>query len=372
MSFPLVSVVMPVYNGEKHVRKAVDSILGQTFKDFELIIVDDGSTDRTPEILNEFTDARIRVIGNSTNMGVRRARNRALDAVRGKFIAVQDADDVSMPRRLEKQVQYLERHHGIALIGTDGIEFDEVREVGHRVAIPRSNLALKWHLLFQNPFIHSSVMFRTEVITAIDGYSDSETAELAEDYELWSRMLWSNHRFGSIPQPLVIRTVHADELCVQRNDILERDFRAVVRSNLRRLEPALSNDDRLTDLIWRLQVCGGFDEPLEQVEKALNSIEELVKNFGDYFHLEVREQRRVRAMAHRRAARTLLHNAQQHAYAGRHAEANEFARLALTLDKRLAFSTGYRKLQVKHLLGQTSTQRLRDTQKRIKSAIHLS
>ena len=103
---PIVSVVMPAYNVELYVEEAVRSILNQTFRDFEFIIVDDGSTDRTPEILRTFTDPRIRLLFNEKNEGNYPARNRGCRLARGKYIAVMDADDVALPERLEKQVRF--------------------------------------------------------------------------------------------------------------------------------------------------------------------------------------------------------------------------------------------------------------------------
>ncbi len=110
MKPPLVSVVMPTYNAGKYVEEAISSILGQTFSDFEFIIVDDGSTDRTPEILRTYTDPRIQLLFNEKNEGNYPARNRGCRLARGKYIAVMDGDDVAMPERLEKQVKFMEEN----------------------------------------------------------------------------------------------------------------------------------------------------------------------------------------------------------------------------------------------------------------------
>src|SRR5512146_251636 len=114
MADPIVSVIMAVYNGQEYLRESVESILAQTFADFELVIVDDGSTDRTPDLLRAYTDARIRVIRTS-NQGQALARNCALTAARGRYIAVQDADDVALPGRLAAEVSFLDTHPKIAL-----------------------------------------------------------------------------------------------------------------------------------------------------------------------------------------------------------------------------------------------------------------
>ena len=116
---PKISVVMAVYNGEKYLREAIDSILNQTFKDFEFIIVNDGSTDRTREILESFIDPRI-VLIHQEHMGLTKSLNRGIALAKGKYIARQDADDISMAERLEKQFNFLESHENVALLGTAG------------------------------------------------------------------------------------------------------------------------------------------------------------------------------------------------------------------------------------------------------------
>jgi glycosyltransferase involved in cell wall biosynthesis len=131
----LVSVVMATYNGERFIGAAIDSILAQTHSNFELIVVDDASTDATSGILAAFTDPRLRVIHSPANNGVARARNRGFDCARGDYIALLDHDDLSHPTRLARQVEYLETHPGIVLVGTltqqlrDG-RLDRVRPAG--------------------------------------------------------------------------------------------------------------------------------------------------------------------------------------------------------------------------------------------------
>lgn len=115
---PFISVVMPAYNVEKYVEEAVCSILDQTYCDFEFIIVDDGSTDRTREILRSFSDPRISLLFNDKNEGNYPARNRGCRLARGKYIAVMDADDVALPERLERQVEYMEKHSDVLACGT--------------------------------------------------------------------------------------------------------------------------------------------------------------------------------------------------------------------------------------------------------------
>ncbi len=337
---PTVSVLMSVYNGARFIREAVDGILSQSFSDFEFIVIDDGSNDETGEILGAYCDVRMVIRRNSTNIGLPGSLNRGLSIARGEYVTRQDADDVSYPERLEEQVRFLDRNPKIAVLGTD--------------------------------YLHATSIFRREAITAAGGYSTETQAVHVEDYDLWSRLIWERYELANLSAPLV--RVRCDPAGVSRSspDLQYQNFRGVVHRNLQRLIPNLQKDPALAKLVWLLQVCGGLDEPLEQVERALKALDDLVTNFCGYFKLDSREQRRVQQMAHRRAAKTLLHNAQQYAYAGRDAQANEFAALALGLDKRLAFSRGYQRLRMKNLLGEQSIQHLRDARKRIKSAFHPS
>ena len=123
MTKPMVSVVMPVYNGSKYLKEAIDSILNQTFTNFELIIINDGSTDNSEDIIFSYQDRRIYYLKNEHNKGICITLNRGLDNARGKYIARMDCDDISMPQRLAKQVNYLERHRDVGALGTDIITF---------------------------------------------------------------------------------------------------------------------------------------------------------------------------------------------------------------------------------------------------------
>ncbi len=117
-SAPRVNVIMAVFNGEQYLQEAIESILRQTFDNFEFVIIDDGSTDKTVEILNRFSDERIKRLTNESNIGLTRSLNRGIRFSRGEYIVRQDADDVSLPERLAKQVAYLDAHSMVGLVGT--------------------------------------------------------------------------------------------------------------------------------------------------------------------------------------------------------------------------------------------------------------
>ncbi len=202
MSGPAVTVLMGVYNGEVFVREAIDSILAQTCRDFELLVVDDGSTDATAAILASYDDNRLRVIHNEGNIGLTRSLNRGLRVARGELIARQDADDISRPERLARQVAFLESHPGVVVLGTQFVSLDAWRHrlmnLWMRCETP---LGIRWQLLFENPFVHSSVMFRRDVI--VDHYGGyDETFRTNQDIELWSRIA-PEHGLRNLPEALV-------------------------------------------------------------------------------------------------------------------------------------------------------------------------
>ncbi len=180
---PKMSVVMSVYNGQKYLREAIESILSQTFTDFEFIIVNDGSTDSSVEIIQSYPDKRIRLINNERNIGLTKSLNKALKLAGGEYIARQDADDISLPNRFEEQIKYFEKHPETVLLGTSFYRIGRDGEViGKRIALANPGNKLRQ----ENQFMHGSVMFRKEVIDNLGGYNES--IRYSQDYELWLRI----------------------------------------------------------------------------------------------------------------------------------------------------------------------------------------
>ena len=199
---PRLSVLMSVYNGERYLREAVESILDQTFTDFEFIVVDDGSTDSTWSILSDYAarDARIVLIRNPVNIGLTRSLNKGLALAQGEYIARQDADDVSLPRRLERQLSYLEQHREVGGLGTWAEIIDEENTAVRTIRTPTEHAEICAQLLLWNPLIHTSLCARRSSIDVIGGYN----AEIpyAQDYDLWWR-LSRVQRLACLPQVLV-------------------------------------------------------------------------------------------------------------------------------------------------------------------------
>ena len=181
----LVSVVMAVKNGGDLVARAIESILNQTYRHLELIVIDDGSDDNTWEVLQQFSDPRMQVY-TQANQGVAKTANRGLSLATGKYIARQDHDDFSLPSRLEKQVAFLDAHEEVGLVGTRAEIWSMQGPTGRFHDHPIDPGVLAFELLFNNPFVHSSCMFRSSTLKTIGNYN-SEPG-MIEDYELISRL----------------------------------------------------------------------------------------------------------------------------------------------------------------------------------------
>jgi len=189
MRIPKISVIMSVYNGEEYSEESIKSILSQSFKNFEFIIVDDGSFDRTPMILKDWAkkDSRIKIITNKENIGLTRSLNKAIKIAQGEYIARQDADDISMSERLEKQFEFLEKHDEIKILGTFSYGINQRGEILRKNISSVSFQEIKKSLIKRNPFIHSSIMIEKETLNKSGLYN--EKFKTTQDYELWFRIL---------------------------------------------------------------------------------------------------------------------------------------------------------------------------------------
>lgn len=207
MSVPRVSVLMAVHNEERFLSAAVDSILEQTFTDFELIVIDDASIDRSREIAASYRDPRLRLLPNAANLGLTRSLNRGLSFCRGEYIARIDGNDLASPTRLAKQVAFLDTHPDVGILGTQAIAINvrgrRIRRASWWSAAwerPLGGVAMEWYRAFDTPFVHSSVMFRRELVERLGRYD--ERYVLAEDAELWSRA-GDHTQLANLDEPLI-------------------------------------------------------------------------------------------------------------------------------------------------------------------------
>ena len=208
---PTVSVILPAYNGARFLKEAVESIVKQTFQDWELIVVDDGSTDETPEIMSGYHDSRIRYLKNNNNKGLVYSLNRAIDEATGVYIARMDADDISKPERLEKQVIFLNAHPGISVYD---VRQQFIDDAGKPTGNLNSNIIGTENICRKMPWFncmgHPSVMMRAEVAKT---YRYRKV--VYEDYDLWLRILNDGLKLERTLEPLLLYRVHGGSIIAQ-------------------------------------------------------------------------------------------------------------------------------------------------------------
>ncbi|HEX2254986.1 MAG TPA: glycosyltransferase family 2 protein, partial [Thermoanaerobaculia bacterium] len=233
MSTPAVSVVMPVYNGGALLEPTLASILAQTHDDFELVAVDDASTDDSWQRLQAWAarDRRIRLDRHPVNRGHRAASNRAFALARGRYLARHDQDDVSLPERLARQVAYMERHPEVGLLAT---AYERLHPDGRRV--PRhpatDHAVIRWKLLFGMIFCHSSFLLRRDAFAG--GVPVYRYAPAAYDYEIAARMARCS-RVACLPEPLVLYRMHERGMSVVHKQVMDRSVAALSNLQLRAL-----------------------------------------------------------------------------------------------------------------------------------------
>jgi glycosyltransferase involved in cell wall biosynthesis len=264
---PLVTVLMPVYNCASYVRDAVDSILQQTFTDFELLIVNDGSVDDTQEIINSYEDPRIRVLVSPENRGIPVTLNLGLAHARGKLVAHHDADDVSHPTRLEHQVAFLESHSDIAWLGSQA-RYWQAGKLPRRSSVRWRALgteAIKFQSLFGNPFVHSAVMYRRSIVWGqLHGYDCNY--RICPDYELCTRVL-EKHRAVNFAYALVDYRINPGSISrtITLTDVRARE--ALLRRTLRLLWPHLGELDG-----WAMRWANANFGRFESIEELRHTV----------------------------------------------------------------------------------------------------
>ncbi len=269
MPQPKVTVLMPVYNAEKYLREAIDSVLNQTYTDFELLIINDGSTDHSPDIIETYTDNRIRLVENETNLRLIATLNKGIELSKGELIARMDADDVCLPRRLEKQVAFMESHPEVGLCGTFmrtiGLEED------YNIGYATTHDEIKFKLFFDTHFPHPATMLRRSVM--MEHNLRFEKAFIhTEDFELWNRMA-EVCRLAIIPEILVLKRHHPEQISsvyIETQDKISRQIREMLMHKLD-VRPTAEQMDVYENLLKKK-----FPNEKTQLNLLLDLIESLV------------------------------------------------------------------------------------------------
>ena len=240
-SIPVVSVVMPIYNSAKFLALAIDSILAQSFPDFELLIIDDASTDNGADIINCYQDLRIRYVKNEKNVGVAASRNCGIKLARGEFIAQMDQDDIARPNRLALQVSFLRANPEIGLCGGQIIKM--MGNSRHLVQYPCDHDEICVTLLFHSCFAHPTVMARRKILIEHNLFYDEGFRNL-EDYELWTRLV-EKTRTSNLPNVLLDYRCHQHQLSGESSDLVYSLRRRLHRRVISRFIQSPSEEELL-------------------------------------------------------------------------------------------------------------------------------
>jgi glycosyltransferase involved in cell wall biosynthesis len=283
---PEVSVVMSVYNGERYLQEAVRSILDQSFTDFEFIIVNDGSTDHTVSILTSFDDNRIRLVHNPENLGLTISLNRGIALAQGEFIARMDADDISLPPRLETQIRYLRSHPDVGVVGTGKQEIDQDGCYLGKVWIPPTSSGyMGWRLIWGNPIVHSSVMIRKGCLVSVGLYDIGKRT--AQDYDLWIR-LSAITRISNMKQVLILYRRHPESI----TDTLIHEQLGI--SNQIR-QQAINRLIGVIPTVEELIALGRYDVKSKNIANStLRLLLQIYKTYSKVYALTLEERLRIR------------------------------------------------------------------------------
>lgn len=279
---PPLTVLMAFHNDAPFIGEAIDSILNQTYGDFEFVIVNDLSTDGSREIVARYSDPRIRLLDNPENLRLARSLNRGLEAARGALVARLDANDVARPDRLEKQMRFMDEHPEIALLGG---QYEVIDLRGRRIrlaAVPKpvTEAGVKWYFLFDSPFIHSAVMFRKSVADLAGRYNPAFDWAPSEDADLWARMA-ASHRMVNLPDVLVSQRYDPSSITYDTSKPYRTNFvprlTNFFATNMKRFL-ALDDADEWAGLMTALFLD---DAPvgLQTMQKYLEAVEAMERRF---------------------------------------------------------------------------------------------
>jgi glycosyltransferase involved in cell wall biosynthesis len=280
---PKVTVLMSVYNGEKYLKEAIDSIINQTFSDFEFLIIDDGSTDSSVDIIKSYNDHPINLIKNGKNIGISKSLNKGLHFARGKYIAIKDADDITIPYQFEIQVDFMEKNLDVGVCSAWLKTFGENRRVWKN---PLKHEEIITKMFFSSPIWHPCVMIRKEVLDKSNvGYDES--FHVSQDYKLWVDL--SNYaKFANIPKILLLYRRHRFQISklsnnskLIRNIILEKFLGRPLTNSEKNCHETLFSSEFIHDehIIKEIEAWVNYLKKINTIKKTY--VEPLFSNLLD-------------------------------------------------------------------------------------------
>lgn len=269
---PKVTVFMPVYNGEKHLEEAIESILNQEYTDYEFLIVNDGSTDRSVEIIESYKDSRIRLVNNEQNMRIAATRNRGLELAKGEYLVPMDCDDISLPDRITKLVDFMDRNPDIGVCGTWFEKFGE-NVKSKIVKFPLDNESIKASLFFFCSVLNPSSILRLKFFRDNNLTYNTDLTYTSEDYDIWLRA--SRHfKMRNIPEVLLRYREAPNSLSHRANPIAQEELKPVLAANLNLLDAA--SDQEKLNLYYKI-----YSEEISKDKDFLITAEKWLKEIQD-------------------------------------------------------------------------------------------
>jgi glycosyltransferase involved in cell wall biosynthesis len=290
---PAISVLLPLYRGARHLRATLDALLAQSCPDFEVIAVNDASPDESREILWSYRDPRVTLLDNPVNMGQTASMQRGLAQARGRYVARQDQDDVSLPERFAEQVRFLDARPDIGVVGTNVSVIDEhdapIPDLG--VSYPEETVAeLGWRLLTTDRLVDSSVMFRTKAARQVGGF-DLEY-RYAQDFDLWAR-LSAETGVARLSSVLLQLRIHRASASMTHADAQTREAAAIVERNVNRVLPA-PIDLETAALVTRV-LEASVAQPRDDVWRCLRVLDSTIDPYCRQRHVDGRGRTAVAA-----------------------------------------------------------------------------
>lgn len=277
---PLVSVLMPVYNGGKYLEEAIESILSQTYTNLELIICNDASTDDSKDIILKFDDARICYIENETNQGIVVTRNRLFSVARGKYFSIMDCDDVALPEKIKLQIDFMEYHPECGICGTWAQKINDKNEVTGYIQMPLKDVYIRINLLFQSSFVQSSVVISRETL---EDLSYDSGFPVAEDYDLWERISHRT-RMCNLPEFLLLYRWHGENISQQTDLLMEKKRAEIINRQLKERFAGLY--DRYGDKIEEHKLIGTL------IYRGTEAFSSALKKSGEWYSMLITQNKK--------------------------------------------------------------------------------
>lgn len=272
---PKVSILMPVYNAEQYLSQALDSIVSQSFEDWELILINDGSTDGSESIIMDYDDERIFYIKNPVNLKLIKTLNKGIDYCGGQYIARMDADDICHPDRLKHQVEFLDSHPQVLMCGTAAAVIDNCGKQTGNIYNLTSDDYLQINLMFSPSFIHPSMMIRTEVLKE-NKYD--EAYKHVEDYDLWCRIAKLG-KVANIDDELLRYRWHDSNVSVLNSEVQSELKDELIKRELSRLDLIPTESELYCHKVtFQLYALGNkLDVPVDRFEDIANWFTQLIR-----------------------------------------------------------------------------------------------